>query len=204
MDTKLEVIVLPVGDVDRSVLFYKGLGWRLDADFTADDLRVVQVTPPGSPASVIFGTNLTTARPGSSDGMMLVATDIEAARAELIGRGADVSEIFHDAGGVFHHGGTVKRVPDTAETRSSYASFASFEDPDGNTWYLQQITTRGAGRIDATETTFSSTSDLEAALRRASAAHGEHEARIGEADPNWPEWYADYMVREQHGTELPT
>ncbi len=203
MDTKLEVIVIPVTDVDRAVLFYKGLGWRLDADFTADDLRVVQVTPPGSPASVIFGTSVTTARPGSADGMMLVVADLAAVRAELIENGVEVSEIFTDQGGVFHHGGDTKRVPPDADT-SSYGLFASFQDPDGNTWYLQQVTTRLPGRIDSRDTTFASTDDLQAALRRAAAAHGEHEARTGAPDPDWPAWYADYMVREQHGTELPT
>jgi catechol 2,3-dioxygenase-like lactoylglutathione lyase family enzyme len=204
MDTKLEVIVLPVSDVDRSVMFYKGLGWRLDADFTADDLRVVQVTPPGSPASVIFGTSLTRAQPGSADGMMLVVTDLQAARAELIEHGAAVSEIFTDAGGVFHHGGDVKRVPVPDENRTSYGAFATFDDPDGNTWYLQQVTTRLPGRIDTSATTFASPQDLAEGLRRAAAAHGEHEARTGAADPDWPAWYATYLVSEQHGTELPS
>lgn len=203
MDTKLEVIVIPVGDVDRAVLFYKGLGWRLDADFTADDLRVVQVTPPGSPASVIFGTNVTTAEPGSADGMMLVVTDIAAVRAELIENGIDVSDVFTDEGGVFHHGGTARRIPASADT-GSYGLFASFSDPDGNTWYLQQITARLPGRIEATETTFASPDDLEAALRRAATAHGEHETRTGVADANWPAWYAQFMVSEQHGSELPS
>jgi catechol 2,3-dioxygenase-like lactoylglutathione lyase family enzyme len=205
MDAKLEVIVLPVADVDRSVLFYKALGWRLDADFTAGDLRVVQVTPPGSPASVIFGTNVTTATPGSADGMMLVVSDIAAVRSDLHERGIEVSEVFHDAGGVFHHGGDAARLPGPPpEGSGSYGSFASFADPDGNTWYLQQVTTRLPGRIEGTQTSYVSADDLEAALRRAAAAHGEHEARTGQADENWPVWYADYMVREQRGDELPT
>jgi predicted enzyme related to lactoylglutathione lyase len=204
MDTKLEVIVIPVDDVDRAVLFYKGIGWRLDADFTADDLRVVQVTPPGSPTSVIFGTNVTTASPGSADGMMLVVADLAAVRAGLVEDGVEVSEIFADQGGVFHHGGETKRISPPAGDNSSYGLFASFQDPDGNTWYLQQVTTRLPGRIDTGDTTFASADDLDAALRRAAAAHGEHEARTGRADPDWPAWYADYLVSEQHGTELPT
>ena len=204
MDTRLEVIVIPVGDVDRSAHFYETLGWRMDADVTVDDLRVVQSTPPGSPASVIFGANVTTASPGTADGMMLVVDDIDSARTDLVEHGVVVSEVFHDAGGVFHHGGTVKRVAGPGPEHASYGSFASFSDPDGNTWYLQEITTRLPGRVDPTTTTYTSTDDLEAALRRAAAAHGEHEARIGHADENWPAWYADYMVRERAGTELPT
>jgi catechol 2,3-dioxygenase-like lactoylglutathione lyase family enzyme len=147
MDFKLEVIVLPVADVDRAKEFYLGLGWRLDADFATDaKFRVVQVTPPGSPASVIFGAGLTDAAPGSSQGLHLVVEDIEAARAELAGKGADVSEVFHDAGGVFHHAGTEGRVPGPDPQRASYGSFASFSDPDGNGWVLQEITTRLPGR----------------------------------------------------------
>jgi catechol 2,3-dioxygenase-like lactoylglutathione lyase family enzyme len=205
MDTKLEVIIVPVSDVDRSLDFYTvKLGWRLDADFTVDDLRIVQTTPPGSSASVSFGTSITTAEPGSSDGMMLVVDDIEAIRAQLVQSGAEVSEVFHDAGGVFHHGGDVKRVPGPGTDHASYGSFISFSDPDGNTWYVQEITTRLPGRVDPTATTFASTDDLAAALRRAARAHGEHETRIGAADENWPAWYADYMVREQAGDTLPT
>ena len=211
MDTRLEVIVIPVRDVDRSAHFYKTLGWRLDADATVDDLRVVQLTPPGSQASLIFGRNVTTAEPGTADGMTLVVDDIDAARDELVEHGVDVSEVFQDAGGVFHHGGTVKRVPSpgtgtkagTETAYASYGSFASFSDPDGNTWYLQEITTRLPGRVDPRATTYTSTDDLEAALRRAAKAHGEHEARTGQADENWPVWYADYMVRERSGAELP-
>jgi catechol 2,3-dioxygenase-like lactoylglutathione lyase family enzyme len=147
MDFKLEVIVLPVSDVDRAKEFYLSLGWRLDADFATDaKFRVVQVTPPGSPASVIFGTGLTNAAPGSSQGLHLVVEDIEAARAEIAGQGADISEIFHDAGGVFHHAGTEGRVPGLAPQRASYGSFASFGDPDGNGWVLQEITNRLPGR----------------------------------------------------------
>jgi catechol 2,3-dioxygenase-like lactoylglutathione lyase family enzyme len=147
MDMKLEVAVIPVSDVDRAKQFYVALGWRLDADFTADDgLRVLQVTPPGSTCSVIFGSGLTDANPGTSDGLHLVVNDIEAARADLVGRGVDVSDVFHDAGGVFHHAGTTARVAGLDPKRGSYASFASFHDPDGNTWFLQEITTRLPGR----------------------------------------------------------
>ena len=147
MDMKLEVIVIPVSDVDKAKAFYTTLGWREDADFsTSEAFRVIQLTPPGSPASVIFGTGLTTAEPGSSQGLHLVVTDIEAARAELAGRGIEISEVFHDAGGVFHHAGTEGRVPGPDPKRASYGSFASFEDPDGNGWILQEITDRIPGR----------------------------------------------------------
>lgn len=147
MDIRLEVVVLPVSDVDRAKDFYMRLGWRLDADFVdGDDFRVVQLTPTGSPCSIIFGTGITTAAPGSADGLYLVVADIEAARAELIGHGAQVSDVFHDAGGVFHHAGTTSRVPGPDPERRSYASFASFRDPDGNGWMLQEISTRLPGR----------------------------------------------------------
>jgi catechol 2,3-dioxygenase-like lactoylglutathione lyase family enzyme len=202
MDMKLEVVVIPVSDVDRAKAFYLALGWRLDADFASDaSFRVVQLTPPGSPASVIFGTSVTDQPPGTAQGLQLVVTDIAAAHDELKSLGAGPSEVFHDAGGVFHHGGTDARVPGPAG--KSYGSFLSFSDPDGNGWILQEITSRLPGRVDPAATTFASTADLAAALRRAAAAHGEHEKRIGAADPDWPDWYADYMVREQAGTELP-
>jgi catechol 2,3-dioxygenase-like lactoylglutathione lyase family enzyme len=144
---KLEVVVLPVADVDRAKDFYEALGWREDADFTSgDDFRVVQLTPPGSACSVIFGTGITSAEPGSAQGLHLVVSDIEAARAELAGQGAEISEVFHDEGGVFHHAGTAGRVSGPAPDRQSYGSFASFSDPDGNAWFLQEITTRLPGR----------------------------------------------------------
>ena len=201
MDYKLEVIVLPVSDVDRASAFYQRLGWRLDADVTTDPkFRVVQLTPPGSPASIIFGTGLTNAVPGSSQGLHLVVDDIEAAHDELAGKGVDVSEVFHDAGGVFHHAGTEARVPGPAPERGSYGSFASFSDPDGNGWILQEVTARLPGRV-AGETTYGSASDLSQALQRAALAHGEHEKRTGEHDEQWPDWYAEYMVREQSGKE---
>jgi catechol 2,3-dioxygenase-like lactoylglutathione lyase family enzyme len=210
MDMKFEVVVLPVADVDRAKEFYGRIGWRLDADFAAgDDFRVTQFTPPGSGCSVIFGKNVTAAAPGSAQGLYLIVSDIEAARGELLGRGVKISEVFHDAGGV--HAGTDEpylfgrlRVSGPDPENRSYQSFASFKDPDGNGWLLQQITTRLPGRIGAATTTFASANDLASALRRASSAHGEHEKRIGHADPNWPDWYAEYMVREQAGTQLPT
>ena len=205
MDFKLEVIVIPVSDVDRAKNFYTALGWRLDADVaTGDDFRVVQLTPPGSPVSVIFGTSLTAQQPGTTQGLHLVVNDIAAAHDELKRLGAEPSEVFHDAGGIFHHGGTDARVEGPAPERGSYGSFLSFRDPDGNGWLLQEITNRLPGRLDPTVTRFSSASDLAAALRRAAAAHGEHEARIGSEDPDWPAWYAEYMVREQSGVELPS
>ena len=204
MDMKLEVVLLPVADVDRAKQFYEGLGWRLDADFpVGDDFRVVQLTPPGSDAAIIFGDGVTSAAPGSVDGLQLVVSDIEAARAELAGRGVDISEVFHDAGGVFHHAGTEARVPGPAPERGSYGSFASFSDPDGNGWIVQEVTARLPGRV-AGETTYGSASDLSQALLRASLAHGEHEKRTGEHDEQWPDWYAEYMVRERAGEELPT
>jgi catechol 2,3-dioxygenase-like lactoylglutathione lyase family enzyme len=205
MDMKLEVVVVPVGDVDRAKAFYTALGWRLDADVaTGEDFRVVQVTPPGSSASVIFGTSVSSQAPGSAQGLHLIVDDIAAARDELKRAGADPSDVFHDEGGVFHHAGTDARVPGPDPQRSSYGSFLSFGDPDGNGWILQEITTRLPGRVDPAATTFASAEDLASALRRAAAAHGEHEARTGEEDPDWPDWYARYMVGEQAGTELPS
>jgi catechol 2,3-dioxygenase-like lactoylglutathione lyase family enzyme len=209
MDMKCEIVVLPVADVDRAKQFYAKLGWRLDADFAAgNDFRVVQFTPPGSACSIIFGKNVTAAAPGSAQGLYLIVSDIDAARADLIGRGVAISEVFHDAGGV--HAGPDEpylfgrlRVSGPDPDRRSYQSFAAFKDPDGNGWLFQQITTRLPGRI-AAATSFASAGDLSSALRRAESAHGEHEKRIGHADPNWPDWYAEYMVREQAGTQLPT
>jgi catechol 2,3-dioxygenase-like lactoylglutathione lyase family enzyme len=199
VDTKLEVMVLPVADVDRAKNFYRALGWREDADFaTGPDFRVVQLTPPGSPCSIIFGTGVTTAAPGSADGGQLVVDDIEAARAELNSRGADVSEVFHDAGGVFHHAGTAARVAGPAADRQSYGSFASFRDPDGNQWFIQEVTTRLPGRVTGKPAAYESAAELAEALRRAAAAHGKHEAATGKPDENWPDWYAQYMVDERN------
>lgn len=208
VDLKLEAVVIPVADVDRSKEFYGGLGWRLDADFPFDNgFRVVQFTPPGSGCSVQFGTNITSAAPGSAQCIYLVVSDIEAARDGLVARGVDVSAVFHPGspGAQFHPDGADDRVSAPAPDRTSYGSFATFSDPDGNGWLLQEVTTRLPGRIDAAAgTTYASTADLASALRRAEAAHGEHEKRTGEADANWPEWYAAYMVAELAGTELPT
>jgi len=208
VDLKLEIVVIPVSDVDRAKEFYGTLGWRLDADFASgDDFRVIQFTPPGSGCSVIFGKNVTAAAPGSAQGLYLIVSDIVAARDQLRGRGVEISEVFHDAGGVYL--GTDEpylfgrlRVNGLDPEHSSYRSFASFSDPDGNGWLLQEITTRLPGRI-AGDTTYGSAGDLSQALRRAEAAHGEHEKRTGKRDENWPDWYAAYMVAEQAGTELP-
>jgi catechol 2,3-dioxygenase-like lactoylglutathione lyase family enzyme len=147
VDMKLEVVVVPVSDVDRAKHFYEALGWRLDADFAGDgDFRVVQLTPPGSTCSIIFGSGVTSAAPGSADGLQLVVTDVDAARTELADRGVEVSEVFHDAGGVFHHAGTEGRAPGAAPDHTSYGSFVSFSDPDGNGWFVQEVTTRLPGR----------------------------------------------------------
>jgi catechol 2,3-dioxygenase-like lactoylglutathione lyase family enzyme len=144
---KLEVVVIPVADVDRAKAFYASLGWREDADFaTSPDFRVVQFTPPGSEASIIFGQGLTTAAPGSFEGLQLTVFDIDEARDELVGRGVEVSEVFHDAGGIFHHAGTEARVPGPAGDHASYGSFASFSDPDGNSWFLQEVKQKAPGR----------------------------------------------------------
>jgi catechol 2,3-dioxygenase-like lactoylglutathione lyase family enzyme len=200
-DMKLEVVVIPVSDVDRAKEFYGRLGWRLDADFTAGGGHVVQFTPPGSQCSIHFGTNLTSAAPGSAPGLLLIVSDIEAARKELLSRGVEVSEVFHFTG--FNRVDSNARVSGPAPNRQSYGSFVSFSDPDGNGWLLQEITTRLPGRVDPATTAFDSATDLASALRRAAAAHGEHEKRIG-MDANWPDWYASYMVAEQAGKDLPT
>ena len=199
VDMKLEVVVIPVSDVDRAKRFYGDLGWRLDADFAVgDEFRVVQFTPPGSPCSIHFGTGLTSAVPGSAQGLYLIVSDIEAARVELVDRGVDVTEVTHRVG----PGKPALSGPHPE--RRSYASFASFADPDGNGWLLQEITVRLPGRVDADDTTFTSSADLATALRRAAAAHGEHEKLTGQHDADWPDWYAEYMVREQAGKELPS
>jgi catechol 2,3-dioxygenase-like lactoylglutathione lyase family enzyme len=206
VDEKLEVVVIPVADVDRAKEFYLSLGWRLDADRAGgDSFRIVQLTPPGSDCSIQFGTGLTSAAPGSAQGLYLVVSDIGAARAELVTHGVETSEVFHEGapGGRFTRDGTNGRLSGPAPDDASYGSFVSFRDPDGNSWLLQEITTRLPGRVDQAATSFASASDLADAMRRASAAHGEHEKRIGHADANWPDWYARYMVAEQAGTELP-
>ncbi len=207
--TKLEIIVIPVSDVDRAKEFYGRLGWRLDADFASgEDFRVIQFTPPGSGCSIIFGKNVTAAAPGSAQGLYLIVSDIEAARAELLGRGVEVSEVFHSDG--VYTGAEEPylfgraRVSGPDPEHRSYRSFASFRDPDGNGWLFQELTTRLPGRVDSATTTFASANDLASAMRRASVAHGKHEERTGgQRDDNWPDWYAAYMVAEQSGAELP-
>ena len=203
VDMKFEAVVIPVSDVDRAKEFYESLGWRLDADNAGGSLRVVQFTPPGSGCSIQFGTGLTSAAPGAAQGL-LVVSDIEAAHDQLIGDGVNPSEVFHDAHGGYNRFDTDARASGLDPQRRTYASFASFSDPDGNDWKLQEVTNRLPGRVDPATTTFSSAGDLASTLRRAAAAHGEHEKRIGQADANWPDWYADYMVREQAGADLPS
>jgi predicted enzyme related to lactoylglutathione lyase len=195
VDLKLEVVVIPVSDVDRAKEFYGKLGWRLDADFRFDSgTRIIQFTPHGSGCSVQFGKNLTSAAPGSAEGYLIVS-DIEAARNALVAAGVEVGEVFHIGPGGQLSG------PDPEHR--SYFSRATFSDPDGNGWVLQEVTTRLPGRIDTGVTSFGSANDLATAMRRASVAHGEHEKRISAADPNWPDWYAAYMVAEQSGADLP-
>jgi catechol 2,3-dioxygenase-like lactoylglutathione lyase family enzyme len=209
VDMKFEIVVIPVSDVDRAKEFYTRLGWRLDADFdNGKGFRVIQFTPPGSGCSVILGKNVTAAAPGSAQGLYLIVDDIEAARKNLLRRGVEVGEVFHGGSDVYagpdepYLFGRIRvNGPDPAH--SSYRSFASFSDPDGNGWLFQEITTRLPGRIDSAATTFASATDLASAFRRAEAAHGEHEKRIRQRDDNWPDWYAAYMVAEQSGKELP-
>jgi len=206
VDLKLEVVVIPVSDVDRSKAFYERLGWRLDADFTFDNgFRVVQFTPPGSGASIQFGSSITTAAPGTAQGLYLVVSDVQAARDQMAECGADVTGVFHPGapGGQFECAQPGARVDGMEEHHESYGSFAICHDPDGNAWLLQEVTARFPGRIASDTTTYASVPDLANAMRRASVAHGEHEARTGEADANWPDWYASYMVAEQCGAPLP-
>jgi catechol 2,3-dioxygenase-like lactoylglutathione lyase family enzyme len=191
VDMKLEVITIPVSDVERAREFYTRLRWRLDVT----PPFVVQFTPPGSACSVQFGPDRTSAAPGSAQRTYLIVADIEAARDQLVAAGVEVSEVFHL--------GPDGPVSGPDPEHGSYRSFVSFSDPDGNSWLFQEITTRLPGRVDAAATSFGSASDLADAMRRASIAHGEHEKRIGAADENWPAWYAEYMVAEQAGTELP-
>ena len=208
IDLKLEAIVIPVSDVDHAKKFYAGLGWRLDADFPFDNgFRVVQFTPPGSECSIQFGTKVTNAAPGSAKGLYLIVSDIAAAHDELVALGVKVSEVFHakTPGAQFQPDDKSGRVSGPAPDHATYRSFATFSDPDGNGWLLQEVTTRLPGRIDAAKTAFASAADLASAFRRAEAAHGEHEKRAGgQRDENWPEWYAAYMIAEQAGKPLPT
>jgi catechol 2,3-dioxygenase-like lactoylglutathione lyase family enzyme len=200
VDLKLEVVAIPVSDVDRAKRFYgDSLGWRLDGEFiVGDEFRALQYTPPGSPCSIHFGKGVTPAAPGSAKGLFLIVTDIVAARAELVDRGIAVSEVFHITG----PGKPPISGPDPQ--RHSYASYVSFSDPDGNNWLLQEVTQRLPGRVDSSETTYASLSDLANAMRRAETAHGEHEKRLGQRDADWPSWYAEYMIAEQSGKPLPT
>jgi catechol 2,3-dioxygenase-like lactoylglutathione lyase family enzyme len=199
IDMKLEAIVIPVADVDRAKRFYSALDWRLDADFVVgDEFRAIQFTPPGSPCSVHFGKGLTPAAPGSARGLFLVVSDIEAARAALVAGGVEVSEVFH------HAGPGKPQMSGRDPERRSYSSYASFSDPDGNSWLLQEVTVRLPGRVDADDTTFTSSGELASAMRRASIAHGDHEKRNpGKTFEDWPEWYAAYMFAEQGGKPLP-
>jgi catechol 2,3-dioxygenase-like lactoylglutathione lyase family enzyme len=197
LDMKLEAVVIPVANVERAKRFYGDLGWRLDADIARGDaFRVIQFTPPGSQCSIHFGTGLTSAAPGSAQGLYLIVSDINESRAELIDRGVDVGEVFHNGPDGPREG--------LDPERRSYASLATFSDPDGNQWRLQEITVRLPGRVDTNVTTFTSSTELAAALRRAAAAHGEHEKRTGKHDTEgWPDWYAEYMVQAQAGKPLP-
>jgi catechol 2,3-dioxygenase-like lactoylglutathione lyase family enzyme len=195
VDMKVEVALIPVSDVDRAKEFYTRLGWRLDSDdAVGDNFRIVQLTPPGSGCSVSFGKGITSAAPGSVRGALIVS-DIEAAHQELMARGINPSEVFH--------GSPFSRISGPDPERQSYSSFVSFEDPDGNMWIVQEVTHRLPGRIDPAMTTFASANDLASAMRRAAAAHSEHEKRNGQNDGKWPDWYAAYMVAEQAGTKLP-
>jgi catechol 2,3-dioxygenase-like lactoylglutathione lyase family enzyme len=197
-DMKFEVSLIPVSNVDRAKEFYTRLGWQLDDDIVAgDDFRVVQLTPPGSGSSISFGKGITPAKPGSFRGGLIVS-DIEAAHNELVARGINASDVFH--GSPFSPAG---RLSGPDPERQSYHSYVAFEDPDGNAWIVQEVTRRAPGRIDPAKTTFASATDLASAIRRAAAAHGEHEKRDGQRDANWPNWYAAYMAAEQAGTELP-
>lgn len=200
VDLKLEIVVLPVADVDRAKNFYEMLGWRLDADFSAgDDFRVVQVTPPASPTSIIFGKGITSAQPGSVDSLVLAVADLDAARDELVGHGVDISEVFHDAGGVFHHAGTEAREPGPDPQGRSYASWASFSDPDGNTWLLQEIKDRLPGRVWAQDTLATDAPGYSSLLHETAERHDPYEKTHSEH--NWWDWYGAYMDARQQGSD---
>ena len=201
VDMTLETVVIPVSDVDGAKAFYEGLGWRLDADLGAGDFRIVQFNPPGSACSIQFGSGVTSAAPGSAVNL-LVVTDIETAHDDLVAHGVD-AEVFHDSTGGFNRFTESVRAKGPDPERRTYASFSEFRDPDGNVWQLQEITSRLPGRIDANRATFTSVDDLARALKRAEAAHGEHEKRTGQRDEDWPAWYAAFMLAEQIGAEPP-
>ncbi len=204
VDLNLEAVIIPVSDVDRAKTFYEGLGWRLDADIADGDFRIVQFNPPGSGCSIQFGTGLTSAPAGTAMNL-LVVSDIAAAHDDLVSRGAlDPSEVFHDASGGYNRFDIDLRASGPDPQGRTYATFMAFSDPDGNSWQLQEVTSRLPGRVDSTSATFRSVADLTKALERAAAAHGEHEKRTGGPDDGWPAWYAAYMLAEQTGTELPS
>ena len=207
VDFKFVIVVIPVSDVDRAKTFYANLGWRFDIDSNSKDHRLVQFTPPGSGCSIIFGRNVTDATPGSAQGLYLIVSNIEDARKDLLRRGVEISETFHGENGVYDGPDEPylfgrRRVNGPDPAHRSYSSFASFQDPDGNRWLLQEVTTRLPGHMDPTVTNFVSVNDLAGALRRAAVAHGQHEKSIGQADNNWSDWYAEFMVQEQTGQEL--
>jgi len=204
LDMKIEIVVLPVSDVDRAKAFYANLGWKLDMDFVRGDaFRVIQFTPPGSGASVIFGRGISTATPGSVRGLYFVVSDIEAVRADLLARGAPVGEIFHDADGVFHRPGTEGRVDGPAPGHRSYGSYAGFSDPDGNQWLMQEVTTRLPGHALGVGAAFTSASELAGAMRRAQAAYAAQEQRMGLQSEDPLLWYSDYILAEQSGKAMP-
>jgi catechol 2,3-dioxygenase-like lactoylglutathione lyase family enzyme len=202
MDLKVEAVVIPVSDADKAKHFYGSvLGWREDADFSfGDGSRIVQMTPPGSACSIHFGAGVALATAASPASLLVAVDDVETARSELVARGVEVTDVFHAGDGVFYQ--RSQWLPGPNPDRRTYSSFAAFEDPDGNQWLLQEITVRLPGRVTG-PTTYSSASGLAGALRRAAAGHGEHEGRTGQPDADWPDWYAEYMVREQAGDELP-
>ena len=204
-DMRLEVVVIPVSDVERAKRFYDSLGWRLDGDFrSGDTFRGLQYTPKGSGCSIQFGKNVTTSPPGSAQGLHLVVSDIVAAREELVARGVDATEVYHcESGYACRFPGNDPPVPGRQPDGGTYGSFVSFTDPDGNGWVLQEVTTRFPGRVEG-ETAFGSASDLAGALRRAVRAHAEQEGTAGQEYVDRFDWYAEYMVREQSGEQLPT
>jgi catechol 2,3-dioxygenase-like lactoylglutathione lyase family enzyme len=199
MNMKLEVLVLPVSDVERAKKFYENLGFRLDIDIAPNEhYRAVHFTPPGSEASILFGKGVTDAKPGSIDRLLLAVYDIEAARQDLLSRGLEVSEVFHDAGGSLGGGfiaGTEARATGLDPQRRSYGSYASFSDPDGNVWLLQEVRDRLPGRMWRASVNGNMADILQEALKSAAAAHGVHEKELGKHDDDWPQWYAEHMKR---------
>jgi predicted enzyme related to lactoylglutathione lyase len=204
-DMRFEIVVIPVSDVERAKRFYAALGWRLDIDFAASkQYRVIQFTPPGSACSIIFGIGITPAAPGSAQGLYIIVSDIEAARADMIDRGVKVSEPFYDTGGIFHHLNGEGVVAGLQPQRRSYGTYASFTDPDGNGWFLQEVTARLPGHELTSDVEFAASAELARALRRAAAAHDKRKRRTGDKDSNWADWYADFISAEQAGKPLPS